>query len=594
MRRSVVEIALLVIFLITAVTFIIRSVDEIEREARLSSGASLQTVLNTVHEAIHLWTLERKKDAQTLARLPGLETFLARYYQNHLDMDELQETVGDLLKPMVELNNLPGYVIISPDFTRLACSGDGKLGKNSFIAKHHADLLANVLKGQTVTIPVMISSAGQASNTAMRAAVMYIAAPIKNAHGQVSGILAIELDPVGDFSRITGLGRLGQSGETYAFNNEGIMLSESRFNEQLYRIGMLDPDHQSVLNVAITDPGVNLLEKPVGRYDGAQKPLTVMARSAIEGGSGINTEGYHDYRGVTVFGVWHWIDELGVGLTTEIDADEALKFYAFARNVEIISTVSIATVSLMIMLYLIYTRRRMEQALGVVQASLEATVDERTQTLQERNQDLREQVKERLRSEERLLLAQRELEQVNGQLKDLALKDGLTELFNRRAFDEYLQSEWARCRAQATPLAVIFIDVDHFKDFNDNYGHAAGDSCLKKVAKRIRASASARPSGDFVARYGGEEFVAILSGANEHYASLLADCICNDVAGLLIRHEWSAVEDVQHVTVSLGVVSEIPADDDFRSVLERADAALYQAKQRGRNQVVVASELGDD
>lgn len=171
-------------------------------------------------------------------------------------------------------------------------------------------------------------------------------------------------------------------------------------------------------------------------------------------------------------------------------------------------------------------------------------------------------------------------------LENLATRDGLTGLLNRRSFDEFLEREWQRARRDAQPLALIMIDVDHFKRFNDIHGHQMGDECLRQVAKSLQAAAF-RP-GDVVARYGGEEFVIILPTADEAGAILVAERIRERLAWLKIPHSGS-----EHgiVSVSMGIATEVPAGEEAAALLAAADSALYQAKRAGRNGFALASAL---
>jgi len=167
-------------------------------------------------------------------------------------------------------------------------------------------------------------------------------------------------------------------------------------------------------------------------------------------------------------------------------------------------------------------------------------------------------------------------------LHKLAYMDSLTGVANRRHFDQTLQAEWRRCRRSRQPLALIMVDIDHFKQFNDLYGHQAGDACLRAVAGALRA-ALAR-SHDLAARYGGEEFVCLLPECDLAGARAKAQALCEAVQALGITHGGSSVAGV--VTVSAGVASEVPGEDGTpEALLARADAHLYRAKAAGRNRV---------
>ena len=166
--------------------------------------------------------------------------------------------------------------------------------------------------------------------------------------------------------------------------------------------------------------------------------------------------------------------------------------------------------------------------------------------------------------------------------------DGLTQIPNRRRFDEYLSQEWSRHIRMQQPISLLICDVDHFKLYNDSQGHQAGDDCLKIVAKAINQCFR---SGDLVARYGGEEFAMVLPQTDCLGALQVAERILSSVAAAALPHAASPICD--RVTVSIGVATKTPAPDgpsDARALIEEADRHLYMAKRRGRNQVSYQDE----
>ncbi len=166
--------------------------------------------------------------------------------------------------------------------------------------------------------------------------------------------------------------------------------------------------------------------------------------------------------------------------------------------------------------------------------------------------------------------------------------DGLTQIANRRRFDEYLLQEWGRHIRMQQPLSLLICDVDHFKLYNDGHGHQAGDECLKSVAKALSQCYRA---GDLVARYGGEEFAMVLPQTNRGGAVQVAERIRAAVAAAALPHAASPVCD--RVTVSIGVACITPqphGPSDARALVEAADRHLYLAKHLGRNQVSYQDE----
>jgi diguanylate cyclase (GGDEF)-like protein len=191
---------------------------------------------------------------------------------------------------------------------------------------------------------------------------------------------------------------------------------------------------------------------------------------------------------------------------------------------------------------------------------------------------------ENARKYQKLQHTEEELRKANDVLLCLATTDALTGIANRRSFDESLEREWKRMLRENKSLSMIMCDIDYFKNYNDLYGHQAGDACLHDVAQALQRCV-VRP-GDFVARYGGEEFVVLLPGTPPEGALHIAEQIRSAVRKLSISHAGSEVDSF--VTVSLGVAQRAPSSEtSANDLLLAADTALYKAKIQGRNRVVV-------
>jgi diguanylate cyclase (GGDEF)-like protein len=203
--------------------------------------------------------------------------------------------------------------------------------------------------------------------------------------------------------------------------------------------------------------------------------------------------------------------------------------------------------------------------------------------LYERNRELEQLVEERTRA---LEATNAKLEETNAKLEALSNTDALTGIANRRSFDHMLAQEWNRALRAGRPLALLMLDVDHFKHYNDHYGHLAGDDCLNALASAL--TRAERRAGKLVARYGGEEFVVLLPEMTEPEALATARYIQQEIWELALPH---AETEPGIVTVSLGVASIVPSMDAAPDCLVRlADAALYRAKHLGRNRVQGAED----
>ncbi len=179
-----------------------------------------------------------------------------------------------------------------------------------------------------------------------------------------------------------------------------------------------------------------------------------------------------------------------------------------------------------------------------------------------------------------------QLETANARLENLAHVDGLTQIANRRRFDEYLSQEWRRMRRNQKSLSLILCDIDHFKLYNDTYGHPQGDDCLKQVAQALTQVVK-RPA-DLVARYGGEEFAVVLPDTGIGGATAVAAAMQQAIAQLGLVHKASSTRP--YVTISLGVACTVPnTDPSPQALIDQADRALYRAKQQGRDRFQVFS-----
>ena len=173
------------------------------------------------------------------------------------------------------------------------------------------------------------------------------------------------------------------------------------------------------------------------------------------------------------------------------------------------------------------------------------------------------------------------------EMNKIASIDGLTQIPNRRRFDEHLEHQWKQMIRERSPICLILFDIDHFKQFNDTYGHLAGDDCLKQVAQVLEGCVQ-RPS-DLIARYGGEEFAAILPQTTIAGAIEVAQRVQTEIANLKILHEKSSVSD--YLTLSIGIAGSIPTlTQSFSKLLDEADQYLYLAKQQGRDRIIFSSK----
>jgi len=283
-----------------------------------------------------------------------------------------------------------GFFIIDRNGVSIGSARDTNLGTRNLIAEQREDLLDRIFNGESVFVPPIFSDVGIGGASANNTLSLFIGVPIRGANGDVIAALTKRLDPAEGFSRVLQFSRVGESGESYAFNRTGIMVSASRFEADLREIDLLSEGQSSIMNIQIRDPGGNMTEgfRPAASAD--ELPLTLMANRAISDGASNQGErsatdgdmsGYRDYRGVPVYGAWLWDGEHGLGLTSEIDVAEALATFSIVR----LTAIGVLSITLFLSLggalFILVTGERTNQALKKARDELEDRVDERTQDL---------------------------------------------------------------------------------------------------------------------------------------------------------------------------------------------------------------------
>lgn len=332
--------ALLLVLIAVITTAAWLGLSLMEKEHKKQIGQALQTVLETTNQAYHSWaksqiaTVSVWAQAEKLTRLT--ERLLAAPVKTKkaLDEHEAQAETRQLLAPVLKANQFQGFFLIGPGNINLGSTRDSNLGFVNLLNRQ-GEILDRLWAGEALlSTPqhsdVLLENGMIPSQSS--GATMFAGAPIRDASGTIIALLTFRIKPSKDFAKIFKRGRIGNSGETYAFNAEGEMLSESRFEKQLVRMGLLPIGVSSTLNIHVRDPGRNLSEKPYSNFESRTLPLTLMARNAISGKSGMNLEGYRDYRGIPVIGAWVWIPELNFGFTTEIDKGEAYQMIGIMRT----------------------------------------------------------------------------------------------------------------------------------------------------------------------------------------------------------------------------------------------------------------------
>lgn len=406
------------------------TVQSSEEQARNEIGNSLQTVLQTTNEALRVWVKGKSQDLTMVADAFATRRLVRNLLQVPRDRKSLTTSEGQELKSIRDLFEQErdrykdlGFFVISPDRINIGSMRDENLGQTNLIQKMYGGRLDQVFRGETVFIPpiktdVPIKEVGGKDQE--KAQTMFIVAPVRNlARNKVVAALAIRLDPLREFSQIIQLGRIGKTGETYAFDRNARMVSRSRFEDQLRQFKLLNPAQVSMLNVHVRYPGGNLLIGHQASSDPETWEMTHMALRATAKRSGRNTEGYPDYRGVPVIGAWMWDSRLDIGMATEISLEEGLNSF-FINRATILIVLSVTVVMALLLTGLTFwIGQSANRSLRHARDNLEVEVADRTAELHDHILELRDR-------EERLEVQASKLIEM---AEDLTVaKDGLEKL----------------------------------------------------------------------------------------------------------------------------------------------------------------------
>ena len=320
-----------------------QALQSIKKESQNNIKDLNYIMLATTSNALHDWVDSRIGDANQIVEwnnlVPLIEELLAAKRNGEaLSGAPALNKMRSVISPYLELNEDLGFFVISPDLINVASMRDENLGEVNLL-KGHGDYLDNIFKGKAQLILPLRSDVPLTNSQGILTTnepTMFIGVPVFNDSGKIIAAFTIRLSPSLDFTRIARTARIGETGEVYAFDNEGALVTESRFDDDLVAAGLIGEGETAILNVILKDPGVNLLTTPHPATDRSDLPLTLMAQSAISGSDGENVEGYRDYRGVPMVGVWLWDDALNLGLAAEMDATEAYRSYYTIRGTVIV------------------------------------------------------------------------------------------------------------------------------------------------------------------------------------------------------------------------------------------------------------------
>ena len=307
-----------------------RNTLRLEADEYASLNDEISAVLDMTSSTTDQWFLEREQEVSIWAR---------RLQDSDLAAALPQEAIRAILQPVVVDKGYSGYLLLRNDGTIAAANQQAIVGRQIGSAEI-SSFVTEALRPPAFTsvmLPAILDDSALETNTD---ALMLFGAAVLDKSREPEFVLAFLVDPDRDFTAILQRGRMGVSGESYAFNIDGQLISESRFDDDLKAIGLIESSQRGILNIEIRDPGGNMVEgfRPATDHD--EHPLTRMATSATSGVGGTDLSGYNDYRGVPVVGAWRWNAAIGYGITTEMDVAEATATIVQIRN-QAITTIAV-------------------------------------------------------------------------------------------------------------------------------------------------------------------------------------------------------------------------------------------------------------
>jgi serine/threonine protein kinase len=346
--------------------------------------SELNTVLHLQRYLVEKWLDRQKSTAMTLASDADLRSLIASLLESpsaespskiELETDrrtsDLMVKIARQLGPTISMNDYAGYVLTDKSSMVRASSQPELLGRK---VDQQEMLLRRVLAGHATVCPPFPSLAplvDEQGRVQTGATTMFVGVPIRDNDLQVIAALCLRIRPEREFTQMMHQGRMGETGETYAFDKNGMMLSNSRFEEELILLGLI-PDREdstSILNLQLRDPGGDMLLGYRPNKRRSELPLTKSIAAAVEGSDGIDLSGYRDYRGAPVVGGWQWLDEYQFGLITEIDYEEAFRPLTILKRAFYALFALLALCSLAIFIFTLVVSRLQREAREAVIAA---------------------------------------------------------------------------------------------------------------------------------------------------------------------------------------------------------------------------------
>jgi hypothetical protein len=304
----------------------------LEGAIKRQKATELETLLNADVTALEVWMDGQKATARVVGQDPVVRALVGRLVAIGGEDPALlagaveQRELISYLAPIALGQGYEDFIVTGSDGVVLASRYPAAIGNPALT--RHFQFLFPALSGDVMVSRPFRAEIPLPDETGERVwgrPTMFVAAPVRDDSGEILAAIGLRIRPEVDFTRILHVARPGESGETYAFDVNGLMVSQSRFDQDLRDIGLLPPDPsvRAIFSIEIRDPGGNMVRGYQPREPRSRQPLTLMAAAAVSGNDGVNVDGYNDYRGVPVVGAWRWLEAYGFGVATEVDVDEA-------------------------------------------------------------------------------------------------------------------------------------------------------------------------------------------------------------------------------------------------------------------------------
>jgi len=626
----------------------------IEKNAQAEISRTLTTIRDTTHLGVRTWFKDHIKAGAAWAETQNIKESTTKLLAQALDKNSLinstaQQSLREWFKTIHKVSHYQGYFIVGPDNINLASGRDEHIGEINLL-KGQQDFLQSVWAGSpAVSLPVksdvpLINSKGELESGLPA---MFVAAPIRSKSGEVIALLMFRIDPEKGFTDVLFQGRIGETGETYAFDSKGKLISKSRFDDQLHDIGLISDEEHGILNVELRDPGVNLIEGNKAMVPRNSQPLTFMTQAALHGETGTSLSKYRDYRGVPVIGAWVWDKNIGIGIATEVDEEDAYQTLK-ASQLALIGFTLFSFI-LIIGLTVIYTilgeRKRIEVALRRASAIFDNTDEGIVVTDPQVNIILVNEAftditgytpEEVLGRNPHFQQSGRHDSKFYKDMWKILQKDGQWrgQLWNRRKNGE-IYPAWENINivknsdGHITNYVAIFSDISVLKESEDRLKHLAHHDILTGLPNRLRFTANLEQSIEAAKRHSqkvallfldldrfkrindtlghdigdklliefserlkkcvrAEDTVARLGG--DEFTVVLTEISHAEDASLIankivkvIREKFIFCGHTIDTSTSIGI-SIFPDDaKNCEELMKAADTAMYHAKAMGRN-----------